>query len=324
MGRPPRLLRPGLYYHVCNRAQSHAPLIETVLDCGRFDSLLGRETSLGTIQVLCRAFMNTHYHLLLRCFEGNLDEVMQRIQLLFAMYYNRTRDRVGHVFKSRYFARPVYGDIDIALTADYIDWNPVAAGMVEAPGQYAHGSARYYCGEAGLTWLSRDRLESIICRLTGKPRFSPSDYPRLWTFAQRAGSRAMIARAVAQTQRVVAPIAVLAAAGPDYVQKWLRECLELEEGRSQPCLVLPGEVVLSRLAAAPSDRETTTMRAGLLSMVSGWTTGEIARSLGVSQASASRLVSAHREHLRADAAYMQRVSECVASATADLYGALAG
>jgi putative transposase len=324
MARPTRLLRAGLLYHVCNRAQSHAPLFETAEDCARFGGALGWAVREGWIHVICFCKMNTHYHLLVRSLTGRLDYALQRIQQAYAQYYNRTRERVGHVFKSRYFSRPVWDHLDLAMTADYIDWNPVAAGMVDSPARYPHGSARDYCGDLATPWLSRDDLERIICQLARVPRYSPSDYPGLWAFANRAGSRAVIERAMWQSTKGIAPVAVLAKAGPEHVQAWLLENLEREEGRSQPCLVVPPQAVLEGLADAEADPDAGVTRAGLLSTLAGLTSREIGRQLSVSQGTASRYVVEHRERMRSDAAYLARVTGIVRSATRRLYGALVG
>jgi|GEM_PF-2407511 len=325
MVRPLRIVRAGALYHVVNSSQSHSPLFETEADVGRFLSLLGWASREGWLQVLCLAVLTTHFHMIVCACDGRLDYGMKCVEQGYALWFNRTRELSGHVFKGRYFARQILDDVDLAVTADYVDWNPVSAGMVDSPARYPHGSARYYCGDVGMPWLSRNRLEELACRLARSSPYCPGNYVSLWSFAGRAGSRELIARTLQSRGSDLAPITVLLRSGPTHVQEWLIENMRREQGRHQPCLVIPGADLLRRLDAqnGVAAREGRALRAGLLHTVSGWTMIEIGQALGVAPATASRLSLMHRERLTGDAAYLRRVADLVAQAARDLYGALA-
>ena len=70
---------------------------------------------------------------------GRLDIFMQQLKRRFSRWYNRNNDRHGTLWEERYRSVLVEGGEEVLLTmAAYIDLNPVRAGMVEDPADYAH------------------------------------------------------------------------------------------------------------------------------------------------------------------------------------------
>jgi REP element-mobilizing transposase RayT len=287
-------------------------------------SLLAWQSREGTVQVLAGCLMGTHMHLILESLDGRLNVAMQRVEDTYARHYNRTRERTGHVFKGRYFAREILDPIDLVMTIDYIDWNPVSAQMCARPEEYPHGTARHYMGMVGLSWLAKDRLETLACKLAGVSRYAPELYPSIWQAAERAGARPLVVRTAGRPSVRIAPIVKLATLGPQYMQDWLREQMRLEEGRDTPCLLLPAIVVVDCVRALGlPEGESLTMQAGLLRAVAGLNTVEVGYALGVSQAAASRRAVAHAVRTEQDAKYSLRVAGVVAGLVAERYGALA-
>lgn len=325
MARQRRHLRPNAIYHVVNHGQAHCPIFETREDVARLLSHLGWATRERWIRILCVCVMGTHVHILALTEDGRLDYAMKRIQQGYAVYYNRTRQRTGHVFKDRYFAREIDDDIDLALTASYIDWNPVAAGMVATPTDYEHGSARQYCGADGMSWLHRDPLEAVACRIAGSGRFEPAHYRRMWAYADRAHGRALIERATQRKDADLSGLKILVRAGPEHVQRWLQDHASREVGRSAPCLVLPGEALLARLGPSASrcTREDLALVAGLLHATAGWPVQDIAGPLGRSRTTVSDLLAEHRTRIRSEPPYLASTAALVAGLAREMYGALA-
>lgn len=334
MARPRRFDRPNALHHVTNRGQGHSPLFETQVDVERLHAFLASVIEEGQLRVLAYCIMSTHLHLLVESPLGAISAAIQRAASLYAQYFNRTRARDGHAFKGRFFSRLIEDDVHLACATGYVDWNPVAADMVGSPEAYPHGSARFYAGsEPGPHWLNRARIEALLCRMTGAPRYRPDLYPELWRMTRVAGARSLVERALGSPQVRLAPLAVLMRGGPAFVQQWLVENLMREEGRHEPCLVVAGEEILSRLPAkAPTHPtgspiqagivEWASMHAGLLRGSAGWTTTEVARSLGISQASASRAAELHVVRMKSDAAYARQTAEILASAIDGVYGSL--
>jgi putative transposase len=84
--------------------------------------------------------MRSHYHLLVRTSEANLDRAMQFLNGRMAAWSNFERGERGHLFRGRYKSRLVVSDSDALGVARYIDLNPVAAGVVDDPATWRWSS----------------------------------------------------------------------------------------------------------------------------------------------------------------------------------------
>jgi putative transposase len=148
MPRPPRPLAAGLIYHVTARGNAKAATFRTGADYEVFLSGLAVAQHLDGL--LCHAYrlMENHYHLLVETPRANLDDAMQRLNGTYAMRFNRSHERTGHVFHGRYGAKLITDD-DYALTVvRYIAANPVQAGLCAMPEDWRWSS---YAATAGLT-----------------------------------------------------------------------------------------------------------------------------------------------------------------------------
>ena len=86
---------------------------------------------------------------------------MQRLHGRFAELHNKRHEMVGHLFQVSYGAVRVTSDLQLHATAAYIARNPVEAGLVDAPEQYAwssHGAAAVLQH----AWLDSARLQAYL------------------------------------------------------------------------------------------------------------------------------------------------------------------
>jgi putative transposase len=157
-----RLLRiefPGALYHVTSRGD------------GREDIYLeegDRQAWLGILGAVCEHFrwvchaccqMTNHYHLLVETLEANLSHGMRQLNGVYTQWFNRTHQRLGHVFQGRYKAILVEKDSYLLETARYVVLNPVRAGVVDDPGAWPWSSYTATIGEALVPeWLQTDWL----------------------------------------------------------------------------------------------------------------------------------------------------------------------
>jgi REP element-mobilizing transposase RayT len=112
----------------------------------------------------CLAFclMNNHVHLLLEAPEGRLSNGVHDLHGPYAQYFNKRHDRVGHLFQGRFGAVSVQSDAQIQSTARYLARNPVTAGLVREPRDWAWSSYAVAIGGAGPRWLASQRLFSFF------------------------------------------------------------------------------------------------------------------------------------------------------------------
>jgi len=102
-----RLLRveyPGAYYHVINRGNNQEKIYKNDRDREKFLEYLEKAAERFSIIIHTYCLMDNHYHLLVETPEANLSLVMQWINVSYATYFNRKRDRYGHQFQGRFKA----------------------------------------------------------------------------------------------------------------------------------------------------------------------------------------------------------------------------
>lgn len=115
--------------------------------------------------------MDNHIHLLIQPNNQPLGNIMTRIMTTYALYFNNTYERVGHLFQDRYKSE-VVEDADYFFTLlHYIHQNPVKAGLCEHPSNYP------YCSYKELYNLKTD--EKGLSPFVSSPSSSLCYFPEL-------------------------------------------------------------------------------------------------------------------------------------------------
>lgn len=154
MPRPLRIEYKGAIYHVMNRGNHGQRIIREPKDVERFLKTLGEACEAADWSIHAFAVMGNHYHLLIETHRATLVRGMQWLNSTYTQRYNRRHKLKGHLFQGRYKAivvddQPQY----LQTVVDYIQMNPVKAGLVENIRELV----RWKGGSAG--WLSGDRKE---------------------------------------------------------------------------------------------------------------------------------------------------------------------
>ena len=140
MARQLRIEFPGALYHVTSRGNARQNIYLADSDRRLFLDIFS--STVEKYNWLCHAFclMNNHYHLLLETPDPNLALGMRQLNGVYTQRFNRQHKRVGHVFQGRYKAILVEKQAHLLELCRYIVLNPVAAGMVDHPGDYPWSS----------------------------------------------------------------------------------------------------------------------------------------------------------------------------------------
>jgi len=118
-----------------------------------FESSVIKDLYLTVVQAAKRKYrfkidnfciMNNHIHLLIQPGkDANLSRIMQWINGVFAMRYNRVMGIDGHFWGERFFSIVLTSLKDYLRTLEYIDQNPVMAHLVRSPVGWLFGGARH-------------------------------------------------------------------------------------------------------------------------------------------------------------------------------------
>jgi REP element-mobilizing transposase RayT len=174
MARPLRIEYPGAFYHVTSRGNERKAVFKSLSDRERFLTYLESATERygAVIHVYC--LMDTHYHLFIETPSGKLSRIMQHINGAYTTYFNRKRERSGHLFQGRYMAILVEADEYAMELSRYVHLNPVRAWIVKTPEEYKWSSFRYYISNGKAPkWLKRD---FILSYFGGKPTSAMKKY----------------------------------------------------------------------------------------------------------------------------------------------------
>lgn len=104
MARPLRLQHAGALYHITARGNERKSIYRTDEDREVFLTVLAQAIERYRLTLHTYVLMDNHYHLLLETCEANLSLAMRHLNGGYTSYFNRTHNRVGHLFQGRYKA----------------------------------------------------------------------------------------------------------------------------------------------------------------------------------------------------------------------------
>ena len=116
------------------------PIFLDDVDYRQFIHLLGLITLEAEIRCWNYCVMPNHYHATLQPTRPNLSVAVRRLNGVYATWWNKRHDRVGHVFQGR-FKDQIVDHESYALTlCRYVVLNPVRGGLVKGPGDWPWSS----------------------------------------------------------------------------------------------------------------------------------------------------------------------------------------
>lgn len=157
MARRPRLLAPGLLYHVIARGNQKLKTFLSQRDYLAYLERLSLYRMRYRVSVYAYCLMPNHLHLLVETSSQPLSKFMQGLQQSYTQYFNLTHRKVGHVFQGRYKAIVCDKDEYLLTLVRYIHQNPVRAKMVGKAEDYPYSGHGSYA-KGGVTEVVDPRL----------------------------------------------------------------------------------------------------------------------------------------------------------------------
>lgn len=164
---------PQTFFHVYARGVNKQPIFYSAHDYLYFIHLMRRYLSpevirdkAGTpyqklnndIEAMCYCLMPNHFHLLLyQVRTGAMVRLMRGVMTAYSMYINRTQQRCGPLFESRYKASMIDSDAYLQHVSRYIHLNP------RDWREYPYSSLQNYLTDKRLSdWLTTNRIASLF------------------------------------------------------------------------------------------------------------------------------------------------------------------
>lgn len=150
MPRKGRYLLNGKLCHYIVQGINKEYIFEEKDDKNKYLSLLKKYYKKYKIDIICYCIMDNHTHLILYSDNiNNISEFMRIVNSLYAMYYNKRRNRVGYVFRDRYKSVLILDRRQLLRCIKYIHMNPVEANIVKNESEYEYSSYKDYINNSG-------------------------------------------------------------------------------------------------------------------------------------------------------------------------------
>ncbi len=131
MPRTARLDIPGLLQHVIVRGIEKRDLFLEDEDRSLFVQRLSALLKQTDTRCYAWALLSNHFHLLLMPTICTLSSFMRRLLTSYAVNFNRTHNRTGHLFQNRYKSIVCEEETYLLELVRYIHLNPLRAGLVK-------------------------------------------------------------------------------------------------------------------------------------------------------------------------------------------------
>ena len=146
MARKPRLFVPGATYHVYCRVARGEFVFDDPYEAEEFVEKVQDVRDADDWRILAWCLMGNHYHLVVKTGSIPLWRSMLRLQGGIARGFNKRRRYLGRLWQSRYRARIIDSTNYFRQVVSYVHLNPVSAGLVSDPVDYANSGHREIVG----------------------------------------------------------------------------------------------------------------------------------------------------------------------------------
>ena len=144
MARQPRFELPGQTQHIIQRGNNRQEIFTSDRDYRFYLDKLNEKSIEHRLYIHAYVLMPNHTHILATPQnEKSISKVLQSLGRCYAQYYNYIHDRTGTIFEGRYRATLVDADTYLLPCYQYIELNPVRAGLCRNPADYFWSSHRH-------------------------------------------------------------------------------------------------------------------------------------------------------------------------------------
>ena len=132
------------FYHIMMRGINRERIFQSGEAKKQMLDTLAEKIADSNIGIYAYCVMDNHIHFLLKTEPEDLVAFMKKVNVSFAMYYNREQNRVGPVFQDRYRSEGVENEGYFWGVLRYIHLNPVKVYMVKKAEEYEWSSMKDY------------------------------------------------------------------------------------------------------------------------------------------------------------------------------------
>jgi putative transposase len=141
MARLPRVHLAGVPEHIIQRGNNRQVCFANDEDFAAYAHWLKEYSDAFSVHIHAWVFMSNHVHLLCTASDNTgISQMMQSLGRQYVQYFNRSYKRSGTLWEGRFKSCLVQEEHYVLAVYRYIEMNPVRAGMVSSPSEYAWSS----------------------------------------------------------------------------------------------------------------------------------------------------------------------------------------
>ncbi|WP_175990230.1 transposase [Bacillus sp. Marseille-Q1617] len=144
MGREPRVWFPGAVFHITARGNRKNNIFRDSKDYHHYLSLLLKAKLRTPFILHSFCLMPNHIHLVIETINHSPTEIIHYIHSIYARYFNRKYNYIGHVFQGRYYSKMIKNMKQLLDTCSYIHLNPVKSRSSKLPEDYRWSNYKSY------------------------------------------------------------------------------------------------------------------------------------------------------------------------------------
>lgn len=150
MPRISRNLLGNILCHHMVQGINKENIFQTKEDKTKYLKLLEKYYLKYKVNIIAYCIMDNHSHFLMHTEETqNISNFMKQVNSIYAMDYNRRKNRVGYVYRNRFKSVPIMTREQMYKCIKYIHMNPVKAGIVNDEAKYEYSSYNDYLNQTG-------------------------------------------------------------------------------------------------------------------------------------------------------------------------------
>ncbi len=128
-------------FHIMSQGINQEYIFDREQDKRKYRKLLFLHNINFEVEIIAYCIMGNHVHLLIESNKiENMSNFMHQINMEYAIYYNKNRNRVGYVFRSRYKSEPINTEKYLINCIHYIHNNPIKAHICKEKSKYLYSS----------------------------------------------------------------------------------------------------------------------------------------------------------------------------------------
>jgi putative transposase len=143
MPRSKRIAKGNIVYHIINRANGRLKIFKKPDDFIVFEQVLAEAVEQFSMRLCGYCIMSNHWHLVLwPRRDGDLSAFMKWLTMTHSHRWHKSHGTVGigHLYQGRYKSFPVQGGAYYLTLMQYVESNPLRAGLVKCSRDWPYGS----------------------------------------------------------------------------------------------------------------------------------------------------------------------------------------